>query len=156
MKIYFGCGLDKKEGYINVDIRREINPDLVWDMEKTPYPFDTESVEEILLKDSLEHVSWRKVEDVIRECHRILRKGGVLKIQAPDLEAIAKKVILSGSYDWDKISYWVYGGQDYPENTHKSGFTIPTLKRLLERHGFIVEDIHNDGGTNLICIARKK
>jgi hypothetical protein len=80
MKIYFGCGLDKKDGYINVDIRREVNPDLVW----------------------------------------------------------------------------VYGGQDYPENTHKSGFTIPTLKRLLESHGFIVKDIHNDGGTNLICIVRKK
>jgi hypothetical protein len=30
MKIYFGYGLDKKDGYINVDIRREVNPDLVW------------------------------------------------------------------------------------------------------------------------------
>lgn len=155
VKINLGCGLDKRPGYINVDIRKEVDPDLVWDMERTPYPFPDESAEEILMKDSLEHVSWRKVEDVIRECHRILKRGGVLRIQVPDLVAIAKKVILLGSYDWDQISYWVYGGQDYPENTHKSGFTISTLKRLLERHGFAVEEIYNDGGTNIVCTARK-
>jgi hypothetical protein len=71
------------------------------------------------------------------------------------LVAIAKKVILLGSYDWGQISYWVYGGQDYPENTHKSGFTIPALKRLLERHGFAVEEIYNNGGINIVCTARK-
>ena len=147
--------MDKRPGYINVDVRKEVEPDLVWDLEKTPYPFPDGSAEEILMKDSLEHVSWRKVEDVIRECHRILKRGGVLRIQVPDLEAIARKVILSGSYDWDQISYWVYGGQDYPENTHKAGFTIPTLKRLLEKHGFVVERVENDGGTNIICVARK-
>jgi predicted SAM-dependent methyltransferase len=151
MRINLGCGQDKRPGYVNVDVRRDVDPDLVWDLEKTPYPFDSESADEVLMKDSLEHVSWRKVEDVIRECHRVLRKGGVLRIQAPDLEAIARKVILSGIYDWSEISYWIYGSQDYPENTHRAGFTIPILKRLLERHGFIVDDIYNDGGTNAHC-----
>jgi len=57
---------------------------------------------------------------------------------------------------WKVISYWVYGGQDYEFNHHKSGFTIPKLKRLLESIGFVIEDIRNDGGTNIQAWARKR
>jgi hypothetical protein len=82
-------------------------------------------------------------------------------IQVPDLEAIAKKVILNPNFKygelegWKAISFWVYGGQEYLENTHRAGFTIPTLKKLLESIGFIVERIGNDGDTNIVAIAIK-
>jgi len=156
VKIYFGCGLDKRAGYINVDIRKDVNPDVVWNLEVTPYPFQTESAEEILFKDSLEHISWRKIPDVIAECRRILRKGGRLLIQAPDMEEIARRVIFDMNNDWKAISFWVYGEQDYPENLHKSGFTIPSITRLLEENGFKVVKAVRDGGTNMIIEAVKK
>jgi hypothetical protein len=38
----------------------------------------------------------------------------------------------------------------------KVGFTIPTLRRLLESLGFVIESIMNDGGTNIMCWARKR
>ncbi len=154
MKLNLGCGLDKREGYVNIDIREEVNPDLVHDLEK-PLPFPDNSAEEIIAKDVLEHLSFHKVEDALRDWFRVLKPGGRIYIQCPDLEAIAKKIILSGKYSWKEISYWVYGAQDYPENTHKAGFTIRTLKELLEKIGFVVEKIENDGGTNIICYARK-
>lgn len=157
-----GCGLDKRKStrdvqWINVDVRREVNPDLVWDMEKTPYPFMENTFDLIIMRDSLEHVSFRKIDDVIKECHRILKPNGKLFIQCPDLEAIAHKVILNPARngDYKAISYWVYGSQDYPENSHKSGFTIKSLKNLLESHGFKVDSIRNDGGTNIIAEATK-
>lgn len=155
MKLNLGCGTDKRQGYVNIDIRREVNPDLIWDLERLPYPFEDNSVEEILAKDVLEHISFRRVEAVLREWHRILKPNGQIYIQAPDLMAIAYKVILNNQASYWDISYWVYGGQEYRENAHKAGFTIPTLKALLERLGFKVERIENDGGTNLMCWARK-
>jgi len=142
-----------------VDIREEVNPDLVWDMEKTPYPFKDHEFDLILLKDSLEHVSYHKVEDVIKECHRILKPGGKLLIQCPDLEAIAHKVILhpERGADYKALSYWIYGSGDYGwPSFHRAGFTMKALKNLLEKYGFEVESMKNDGGTNIICQARKR
>jgi len=162
MKLNLGCGDDVREGYINIDVRKTKPNVLVLDLEKELLkPFPSESAEEIIAKDFVEHISWRRVEDLLKDIFRVLKKGGRLFIQVPDLEAIARKVILDPNFKhgelegWKAISFWVYGAQDYEENYHRSGFTIPTLKKLLEGIGFVVEKIENDGGTNIICHARK-
>jgi SAM-dependent methyltransferase len=163
VKLNLGCGLDVRDGYINIDVRKVHPKILVLDLEKELLrPFPDSSAEEIIAKDFIEHLSWRVVEDFLRDCYRVLKGGGRMYIQVPDLEAIARKVILDPSFrfgdleGWKAISYWVYGSGDYGEPSfHKAGFTIPTLKRLLESIGFVVEDIRNDGGTNINCWVRK-
>ena len=161
VKINLGSGEGKLPGYVNVDIRPEVNPDILWDLEKLPWPFKTESADEILARDIIEHLSWRVVEDALKECYRILKHGGKLIIQTPDMEAIARKVILNPNYEymglkgWKAISFWVYGRQDPWGGFHKSGFTILELWRLLEETGFRVEKIENDGGTNIVAVAVK-
>jgi len=127
---------------------------MVWNLE-VPLPFPDNSVEEIIAKDIIEHFPFRKVPAILKDWFRVLKKGGKIYIQCPDLGAIARDKILSGKFDWDQISYWIYGGQDYIFNFHKAGFTIPTLKRLLEKIGFKVDEIKNDGGTNIMCYAHK-
>jgi predicted SAM-dependent methyltransferase len=158
MKLNLGCGCDVREGWLNIDVRRTHPRVLVLDLERELLrPFPDESVDEILAKDFIEHLSWRVVEAFLRDCHRVLKRGGRMYIQVPDLEAIARKVILNPDFrygnltGWRAISFWVYGAQDYPENAHKAGFTIPTLRRLLESVGFVVERIGSDGGTNIVC-----
>ena len=162
MKLNLGCGDDVREGYINIDVRKTKPNVLVIDLEKELLKaFPDESADEIIAKDFIEHILWRRVEDLLKDIFRVLKRGGRLFIQVPDLEAIARKVILDPNFKygdlegWKAISFWVYGAQDYEENYHRSGFTIPTLKKLLEGIGFVVEKIENDGGTNIICHARK-
>jgi SAM-dependent methyltransferase len=162
MKLNLGCGDDIRDGYINIDVRKTKPNVLVLDLEKELLkPFPNESADEIVARDFIEHVSWRRVEDLLKDIFRVLKRGGRVFIQVPDLEAIARKVILNPDFKygelegWKAISFWVYGGQDYEYNQHRSGFTIPTLKKLLEGIGFVVEKIENDGGTNIICHARK-
>lgn len=155
MKLNLGCGYDKRDGYVNIDIRDEVKPDIVLDLEKTPYPFDDESVDEILAKDIIEHFSFRNVEKVVREWYRILKKDGMLIIQTPDLDAILEAINNQKIKGWWQISYWLYGAQDYPENTHKLIFTRREIKKLLEEIGFEVKEI-NQSGTNMIVHAVKK
>jgi len=163
MKLNLCCGDDVRDGYINIDVRKTKPNVLVLDLEKELIkPFPDNSAEEIIAKDCIEHISWRRVEDLLRDIHRVLKCNGRVYIQVPDLEAIAKKIIFNPDFcfgdlcGWKAISYFVYGGQDYEYNYHKAGFTIETLKRLLESIGFVVEKIQNDGGTNIQARARKR
>jgi SAM-dependent methyltransferase len=163
MRLNLCCGDDVRDGYINIDIRKTRPNVLVVDLEKDLLSFiPNDSVEEAVARDCIEHISWRRVEDLLKDIRRVLKCGGKLYVQVPDLEAIAKKVIMNPDFKygdlegWKAISFWVYGAQDHEYNYHKSGFTIPTLKKLLESVGFGIIDIRNDGGSNIVCWAYKK
>jgi len=114
IKLNLGCGNDLREGYINCDVREIKGVNLCFDLEEHALPFQDGIISEIVLRDALEHINWRKTEWLLNEC--------------------AKKVILNPDFKYGElsgfkaISYWVYGALDYKENLHKSGFTIPTTK----------------------------
>jgi predicted SAM-dependent methyltransferase len=161
MKLNLGCGNDIRSGYINIDVRKTRADVLQVDLEKEFLRFiPDESVDELLLKDFLEHLSWRVVENFLKDCFRVLKKGGKIIIQVPDIEAIVQQVVQNPNYKFGDlegfkaISYWIYGAQDYPENTHKSGFTRLTLKKLLEQIGFSIVKLETVG-TNILCEVTK-
>ena len=157
LKLNLGCGLNQKpkeEGWVNIDCRDLPGVDKVCDIRKLDYP--DASVDEIFANDVLEHISWRETKKVLAEWARVLKPGGKIYIQSPDIEAIAKK-ILSGEIKEEGIGYWVFGSADYGEPSfHKAGFTKKFLKKLLEEVGIRVERIENDGGTNLMCWGIKQ
>jgi predicted SAM-dependent methyltransferase len=161
MKLNLGCGNDIRSGYINIDVRKTRAEVLQVDLEKEFLRFIPDnSVDELLLKDFLEHLSWRVVENFLKDCFRVLKKGGKIIIQVPDIEAIVQQVVQNPNYKFGDlegfkaISYWIYGAQDYPENTHKAGFTKLTLKKLLEQIGFSIVKLETIG-TNILCEATK-
>lgn len=80
-KLNLGCGEDKKEGYVNVDFHSHVNPDVVHDLNSLPYPFDSNSFEQIDAFHILEHLDQPLF--VMKELHRILRPNGLLRIKVP-------------------------------------------------------------------------
>lgn len=81
MKLNSGCGKIKKKGYTNVDFSKEVNPDLVWNLEKTPLPFKKNSIEEINVEHILEHIS--NFIPLMHELYRICKNGAIIKIKTP-------------------------------------------------------------------------
>lgn len=80
-KLNLGCGRDTKPGWVNLDSSRLPGVDVVHDIEKLPLPFPDEEFDEILAQDVLEHMA--DFMPVLRDLHRILKKGGAITIRVP-------------------------------------------------------------------------
>lgn len=56
-------------------------------------PLDHSSMDVIYHSHVLEHFSKKDGVNFIKECFRVLKRGGVIRIAVPDLEAIVKEYI---------------------------------------------------------------
>ncbi len=82
MKLNLCCGLDIREGYINIDIKKTHESVKIIDLEKDLLrEFPDNSVEEVIARDCIEHISWRRVEDLLRDIYRVLKPGGKFYMQ---------------------------------------------------------------------------
>jgi len=53
-KLNIGCGNKKLKGWINLDFSKEVNLDIVHDLNKYPYPFKDNEIDEIYVDNVLE------------------------------------------------------------------------------------------------------
>lgn len=80
-KLNLGCGINIKEGYINVDITKFNGVDKTFDFDAFPYPFEDSEFDEIYCDNVLEHL--KNIPLVMKEFHRITKSEGVIKIIVP-------------------------------------------------------------------------
>lgn len=83
MKLNMGCGYKKMEGYINIDNEKAVNPDLLLDLTKTPYPFKENSITDINARFVLEHFRKDKVLKILDEWYRISKDGAIWDLNLP-------------------------------------------------------------------------
>jgi predicted SAM-dependent methyltransferase len=82
VRLNLGCGTLRLDNWINVDLVG-LPVDLAWNILK-PLPFDDDSVDAIFHEHVIEHVPGLAGYQFLRECHRVLRAGGIMRIVAPD------------------------------------------------------------------------
>ncbi len=84
-KLNLGCGFKKHEGYTNVDSAPECRPDVVWNLERTPWPWEDSSIDEIRLEHVLEHLgqTTEAYLAVWKEIWRVCKNGAILDITVP-------------------------------------------------------------------------
>ena len=85
MKVNLGSGSKILKGYVNVDKFQYYNPDVVHDLEKFPYPFKDNSIDEILLSHVLEHIGQNPdvFNNIIKELYRICKNNSIVDIRVP-------------------------------------------------------------------------
>lgn len=112
MKLQFGCGENKLDGWQNYDSDVDITK---------PLPFPDSQAELILIEHCLEHVDCGEALRFCEESRRILKPGGVLRICVPTLGRILNK-------DW---------ARDLIVNhSHRQLFCLETLMQMLWVAGF--------------------
>ncbi len=85
MKLNIGCGFNKLDGYLNVDQFPECAPDVLWNLEQTPWPFEESSVDEMVAHHVLEHLGQetKAFFAIIQELYRLVRHDGLIRITVP-------------------------------------------------------------------------
>jgi len=110
-----GCGADIIDGAVNTDIAPGPGIDVVWDLDRHPWPWPDRSFDTVLAYDVWEHVD--NPIGFMAEAHRVLSVGGLLGIRTCSLRDEGGAVADAGFRDpthrrWatrDTFHYWVPG-----------------------------------------------
>jgi predicted SAM-dependent methyltransferase len=141
VRLHLGSGLERKTGWINVDIFAygDISLNLT-----RPLPVLSASVEAIFHEHLLEHLTIRQGLALLSECCRILQPGGVLRIGVPDTAGYIHSYVRGGEGLIDmfrpgrptpliamqEVFYW-YG--------HRTMYDFETLAMICRAAGFTKE-----------------
>jgi SAM-dependent methyltransferase len=146
VRLNLGCGDKILPGYVNIDLvdeRAGHKPDIICDVRKlTPLP--DEYADEAMAIHVVEHF-WRwEVVDILKEWQRVLKPGGKIILECPNLlsacEAVLKNPeIASGPGKEGQRSMWVlYGDPSWkdPLMCHRWAYTPQSLGAVMHEAGF--------------------
>lgn len=150
MKLNLGCGPDVRAGFINLDVRK-LPGVTVCDVTSVKSMEQYRGADFILARDILEHFSRAESHRTLKMWIGLLKKGGKIRIQCPELYHAVK---IAYSDEW--VERLLYGGQDYPENFHKTGYTKGILTKLLNQNGCSVTKVELTRSGNIVIDAVKK
>lgn len=88
-KLQIGCGPNLLEGWLNSDVRPRRGERVLLDAAK-PFPIDAETFDYVYSEHLIEHLAFDQAMSMLRECHRILKPGGRIRLATPNLETIMK------------------------------------------------------------------
>ncbi len=158
LKLNLGSFVDTiGHGFENIDIlnvKQHIPADhkfRQWDLRRgIPYP--DSSVDLIRMSHLIEHLTLEEAKALLRECFRVLKPGGLVRISTPDMDIILRHYrnrdmsffnqiqppeYIQAPTEGEKLSRLLFSG-DYQ---HKAVYSFEMLKNFLEQAGFRPERI---------------
>ncbi len=146
MKLNLGCGDKLLDGYVNVDITAREgarSPDVISDLRFLDV-FEDCSADEVLAVHVIEHFWHWEVSGVLNEWKRVLRPGGILVLECPNLITASHEFLKNpdlaalGGVEGQKSMWVFYGDPKWkdPLMSHRWGYTPLSLAKLLYDCGF--------------------
>jgi predicted SAM-dependent methyltransferase len=136
VRLHLGCGKRHFPGFLNIDLGHcKPAPDLVADIRKLPFP--DEYADEAWAIHVIEHFYVWEAPRVLQEWRRVLKPGGLLVLEMPDLAKVRQWLQKDDAPV--AMTLWpLYGDPRgmHPEDVHKWCYDEPQMRTLLEKIGF--------------------
>lgn len=138
MKINIGCGRMVLDGWTNCDVQvspRAPRPPEILCM-ADDIPLEDGCADVVMALHLIEHFYLWEVGTVLAEWRRLLKPGGTLILELPNLEAAAKNLLAGMD---DNMCMWPFYGDPQHRDVymcHHWGYTPKTIQTLLEGNGF--------------------
>jgi predicted SAM-dependent methyltransferase len=163
--VNFGCGPNTLRGWVNLDVARGDGIDIVWDL-RQGLPFADQSCAVLFGEHVIEHVPKDAAESLLRECHRVLQPGGVLRLSTPDAGRYLRSYAGDGEFlrhpsfstpmetPLDRINHmmredgqhlWVYDAESLLLLLRKAGFAAASEKKFGESADPRMQHIDSEG-----------
>jgi predicted SAM-dependent methyltransferase len=139
-----GCGATYHPDWVNLDVA-PADPDVLTVNINNGLPFSADFATACYSSHVLEHLDKASANNLIAECFRVLKRGGVIRIAVPDLEALAREylhildAVSSGDshreidYDWIMLELY-----DQTVRNSSGGDMTRFLAELPEKDRFFV------------------
>ena len=124
LKLDLGCGQNKREGFTGVDIWDGPGVDRVVDLFKFPFPFETESVEEVFTCHFFEHVPQGLRFQFMDEVYRILMPSGRATFITPYWASM--RAVQDPTHEWPPIaeSSYLYFNKKWRETNRLTHYKV--------------------------------
>lgn len=150
IKLNLGSGGIEYSGYLSVDLydkRAHVTMDI------SKLDFEDNSVSEIMAIHVFEHLNPYKTIDILKDWLRVLKPGGKLVMEMPDIEQLCKNFVTADYWGKFGILNAVYGSVNTTDSGDPSDITSPHL------FGWWPESLNNHlvsaGYTNIKFMAEK-
>jgi predicted SAM-dependent methyltransferase len=87
-KLHIGGGARCLDGWLNTDVA--LLPGVVQMDATQPFPFGEAVFDYVFTEHMIEHVSLEDAMFMLRECHRVMKTGAVIRVTTPNLASIVK------------------------------------------------------------------
>lgn len=104
-KVNLGCGARFEKDWINIDFY-SCPPDVFMYNLTKPLPFKSGFLDVVYSSNCLEHFSKSDAECFLKECIRILKPEGILRLAVPDLEMICRSYLNALEHAKNNDSGW--------------------------------------------------
>jgi len=118
-----GCGVRRHPAWTNADLVPDGSDVHAVDVRR-PLPFASGAFAAVYASHLVEHLAPAEALALVRECHRVLRPGGVLRVVVPDLEGVVRAYLASLEA--------AAGGDDAARWRHR-WMTVELLDQLVRR-----------------------
>jgi predicted SAM-dependent methyltransferase len=177
LKLNIGCGTSGIDGWVNIDNSPSIllsrlplgkrifrTPDWPRDVRRADVrkriPFPDSSVSCIYSSHTFEHFTYEESLAVARECFRVLRPGGILRLVVPDLGILVRDYLAGGadplaSHKFVSRLLLTASVRDvvHPGAHHQQMFDARSLVHLVQQAGFTAPEVSQFGSSRIAEIA---
>ena len=140
-----GCGYRYHSDWTNINFTSTGDDIIAYNLTQG-IPFPNDSFDVVYHSHVLEHFSKAQAEPFIKECYRVLRPQGILRVVVPDLESIARmylyslKKVSNGLSEWaDNYQWMLLEMYDQTVRNQPGGEMVNFIKQNPYNQDFLIK-----------------